>query len=77
MDASEPWNVTLVHDDALLCAASADGTVSMRAVPRVEWDAVLAANEVSGRRQAVADIVRHVVRGDAASTIETETPIHV
>lgn len=67
MNAKKFWQVTPMQEDALLFTAPADGTVKMRAVTQVEWNAVLAANEVSEPRRKVADVVRDIV---AAETLQ-------
>jgi hypothetical protein len=70
MDSEKNWLITCEQDDALVFSLAPSGTVSLRAVRQVEWDAILAANEVSGRTQAVADVVRHVVSEGNVSSAE-------
>ncbi len=74
MNDGERCKVIVVEDDALLFIASGDGTVTMRAVQRITWDAFLKANEASGRSHLLADIVRRVVNEvDAAHPVRSET----
>jgi hypothetical protein len=69
MDRGKDWQVTLVEDDALLFHLGSDGTVTMRALPVEEWDALLAENQRGGYGQPVAQIVREIVEKDEEPSI--------
>ena len=48
MDVHTDWRVKIVQEDALLFRLESDGTVTMRAVPRKQWEELLAGNMLGG-----------------------------
>ena len=61
MNRGTNWRVTVLQEDALLFALGPDGTMTMRAVPRTEWEAHLAEYRVAETDRPFGEIVRGVV----------------
>lgn len=65
MDMRNGWEVKFVQEDALLFKAAPDGTVTMRAVPRKHWEALLAEHATRGYPRSVQDVARKIVNLEA------------
>jgi hypothetical protein len=62
MDMRDDWHVKIVLEDALVFKAAPDGTVTMRAVPRKQWETLLAGHAIGGSGRSMGDKERRVGR---------------
>ena len=60
MDLRDNWQVKIVEEDALLFKEGPDGSVTMRAVPRKQWEMLLTEQMVGDPRLPMADAHRPV-----------------
>ena len=72
MDGDKNWLVTLEQEDALVFSLAPNGTVTMRAVSRGEWEEC----QGSDPSRPMADVVQNIVSADNAAGPASSDPVH-